>query len=207
LTRAAGREITASGNFEKEALKMPSRATRLVLVALVVGLLAFVVAAPASSYGKATWQTALNGTFNFPGSGTALGFWGWCDFAGGVTSGPDADCQVAEYFHSPAGSGWTCQVSVDGSWTTGPEVFDPTSITFHITGSIAVHGHLTQEQADLCVGFYVYGDAIPYSGRTIADVDTFIPAAPGHYSIPPSALFGPGVVGEFHFQVNRNPTT
>jgi succinate dehydrogenase hydrophobic anchor subunit len=53
---------------------MPSRATRLVLAALVAGLLAFVVAAPASSYGKATWQTALNGTFNFPGAGTALGF-------------------------------------------------------------------------------------------------------------------------------------
>jgi hypothetical protein len=183
-----------------------SSSVRLVLAVAGAAALLAVVATPASGYGKATWQTALNGTFNFPGSGTALGFWGWCDFAGGVASGPDADCQVAEYFHTPGGTGWTCQVSVDGSWATGPEVFDPGSITFDITGSIAVHGHLTQDQADLCVGFYVFGDAVPYSSRTITGVDTFIPAAPGHYSIPPSALFGPGVVGEFHFQVNLNPT-
>jgi hypothetical protein len=46
-----------------------------------------------------------------------------------------------------------------------------------------------------------------YSGRTFANVDTFTPAAPGHYAIPPSFLFpDTNVVGEFHFQVNLNPT-
>jgi hypothetical protein len=187
---------------------MSSRVQRVALVAALIGAVACLVASTASGYGKATYQTALNGTFVFPGTGTGLGFWGWCDFGGGtLTAGSSADCQVAEENHLPGGTGWTCQVSVDGSWTQGPEIFDPTSITFHITGSIAVHGHLTREQADECVGFYVYGDpTIPYSERTITDVDTFIPATPGQYSIPPSVLFGPDVVGEFHFTVKQNPT-
>ena len=186
---------------------MSSRVCRVALVAALVTAVGCISATTASGYGKATYQTALNGTFVFPGTGVGLGFWGWCDFGGGtLTAGTSADCQVAEEYHLRAGTGWTCQVSLDGSWTQGPEDFDPTSITFHITGSILVHGHLTQEQADECVGFYVYGAVIPYSGRTITNVDTFIPVIPGHYSIPPSLLFGPDVVGEFQFTVKQNPT-
>jgi hypothetical protein len=185
---------------------MPSFVRRVVLVAVLAGALGCIAATSAFGYGKATWQTAFTGTFVFPSSGVGLGFWGWCDFAGGVTSGPDADCQVAEYLHLPSGAGWTCQLSIDGSWTQGPEIFDPTSITFHLTGGLVVHGHLTQAQADTCVGFFVFGDAIPYPSRSFTDVDTFIPAAPGHYAIPPSVLFGPDVVGEFNFTVALNPT-
>ena len=89
------------------------------------------------------------------------------------------------------------------------KVFDPTSITFHMTGSLVVHGHLTTAERDACVGFFVTGDpTVGDSASTFTDVDTFIPAAPGHYAIPPSVLFPPGtnVVGEFQFQVNLNPT-
>jgi hypothetical protein len=185
---------------------------RLLLVASLVGVLACAVVATSTTsalaYGKATWQTALNGTFNFPGTGTSEGFWGWCDFAGGVTSGDDADCQLAEIAHGPAGSGWTCQLSIDGSWTTGPEIFDPTSITFHITGSAVVHGHLSAVEQEECIGFFVTGDPTArYSGTTFSNVDAFIPAAPGHYDIPVGLLFpDTNVVGEFHFQVNENPT-
>jgi hypothetical protein len=187
---------------------MSASLRRAIALAAVLGCISFAAtASPALGYGKATWQTALTGTFVFPSTGFGLGFWGWCDFGGGTqTAGTSADCQLAEYLHLSAGDGWTCQVSVDGSWYSGPEVFDPTSITFHITGNIAVHGHLTSEQADECVGFYVFGDTIPYSGRTFTGVDTFIPAAAGHYAIPPSLLFGPDVVGEFNFTVALNPT-
>ena len=192
---------------------MFARGRRLLLVASLAGLLACAVVAtsvtPALGYGKATWQTTLTGTFVFPASDffglTGEGFWGWCDFAGGVTSGPAADCQIAEYMHSAAGTGWTCQLSIDGSWTQGPEDFDPTSITFHTTGSLMVHGHLTTDQQAACANFF--------TGRTdgstsFSNADTFIPAAPGHYAIPPSVIFPPGVdvVGEFNFTVRLNPT-
>ena len=185
-------------------------ARRLLLVASVVGVLACaVVATSAFAYGKATWQTALTGTFTFPASDffglTGEGFWGWCDFAGGLTSGDDADCQIAEYMHSAAGSGWTCQLSIDGSWTQGPEDFDPTSITFHMTGSLLIHGHLSAGQQAACANFFTGRED---GSTTFTNADTFIPAAPGHYAIPPSVIFPPGtnVVGEFNFTVKLNPT-
>ena len=135
---------------------MTSRIRRLVKCAAFAGALALTVAAvsttPAYSYGKATWQTALTGTFIFPGSGTGIGFWGWCDFAGGVTSGPDADCQIAEYFHLPSGTGWTCQLSIDGSWTQGPEVFDPESRLVIITCGGHFDWH-TRQYAENIVAF------------------------------------------------------
>lgn len=178
-----------------------------VTAAAVLAIALCTVSAPSAlGYGRATWQAALTGTFVFPSTGMGVGFWGWCDFAGGVVSGPDADCQIAEYFHSPAGSGWTCQLSIDGSWTTGPEVFDPESITFHMTGNLTVHGHLTANEQNACVGFFTTGDpTFENPSRTFSDVDTFIPATPGHYAIPPAAIFGPDVVGEFNFTVAQVP--
>jgi hypothetical protein len=188
---------------------MTSRFRRLLVCASITGALALAVsgisASPALSYGKATWQTALTGTFVFPATGVGIGFWGWCDFAGGVTSGPDADCQIAEYFHLPAGTGWTCELSIDGSWVQSPEVFDPTSITFHMTGSLAIHGHLTPNEQNECVGFFATGDPTYLDpNRTFGNVDTFIPAAPGHYNIDPGVVFA-GAVGEFNFTVTELP--
>src|SRR4029077_11525339 len=112
---------------------MLRRFRRAVLALTVVGLLAVAVvassASPALAYGKANWQVAINGTANFPSTGTAFGFWGWCEFAGGVTSGNDGDCQFAQYFHAPAGSGFTCHLSLNvTSWNASRG-------TFVITGS------------------------------------------------------------------------
>lgn len=184
---------------------MRSRNKRLLVLAGLVGVLAVAGASaiPAYGYGKATWQAALTGTFVIPSSGIGEGFWGWCDFAGGVTSGDDADCQVAEYLHLPDGTGWTCQLSIDAtSWDESIQNFP--FPTFHVSGSYAVHGHLTEPQREACVGFYVFGDpSIPYSAPTFTDVDTFIPAAPGHYDF--GVGFIPGAVGEFNFTVARVP--
>lgn len=181
-------------------------AKRLLALASLVGVLACAVvgtsAAPAFGYGKATWQTAFTGTFVFPGTGDSFGFWGWCDFAGGVASGDDADCQLSEYVHAHGGAGFTCELSIDGtSWDQSIQNFP--FPTFHISGSAVPHGHLTPLEQDECVGFYVYGAPIPYSGRTFSDVDTFIPAAPGHYDF--GAGFIPGAVGEFNFTVKQIP--
>jgi hypothetical protein len=174
---------------------------RTALVLAVVGLLAAAVVAAsapgASAYGKANWQTTLVGTFNYPTTGSSFGFWGWCDFAGGVTSGDSADCQIAEYMHASAGSGWTCQLSIDAnSWyqsDTG------NGVTFHVSGSAVVHpGSLTAEEKAACVNFFTNEGG----STTFTDVDTFIPAAPGHYNIG-AGIFG--AVGAFNFTVVRIP--
>jgi hypothetical protein len=183
------------------------QARRAVLVmslaAMLGGAALSTSATPALGYGKATWQTALNGTFNFPGTGFSLGFWGWCDFAGGVTSGNDADCQIAEIMHAPAGSGWTCELSIDAtSWNQSAESFPPFFVTFHVTGSATVHPpNLTADEKAACVSFFTGGDG----STTFAGVDTFIPAAAGHYSIDPGSVV-PGSIGEFHFTVTQVPS-
>jgi len=171
----------------------------VAVVAVLVGA-SLVSAASVGAYGKANWQTTLHGTFNFPTTGNSFGFWGWCDFAGGVTSGNDADCQLEEYVHAPAGSGWNCHLDIDGtSWDQSIQNFP--FPTFHMSGSLVVRGNLTPDEQDVCVGFFVFGAPIPYSSRTFSNVDTFIPAAPGHYNF--FAGFIPGAVGSFGFQVNQ----
>jgi hypothetical protein len=175
----------------------------LILMSVLAVLATAVVAVSASSalaYGKANWQTTLVGTFNFPATGYSFGFWGWCDFAGGVTSGDSADCELAEYMHAPAGSGWTCHLSVDGtSWDQSASAFG--GDTFHISGSAVVRpGNLTDDQKKACVAFFTSGDG----STTFQDVDTFIPAAPGHYNIGPKAI-DPGAVGAFNFTVKQIP--
>src|SRR5205823_4202440 len=115
------RRRRAWGTILKGGIRMKRRFRRATLLLLVVGLLAVAVvassASPALAYGKANWQVAINGTATFPGTGTGFGFGGWCEFAGGVTSGNDGDCEFAQYFHAPAGSGFTCHLSLDvSSW-------------------------------------------------------------------------------------------
>ena len=54
------------------------------------------------------------------------------------------------------------------------------------------------------MGFFVTGDpTVSYPFRTFTNVDTFIPAAPGHYNFGPGII--PGAVGSFGFQVNQIP--
>lgn len=169
---------------------MKLRLRRAALVLVVVGVLAVAVvggsAAPALAYGKANWQVAVNGTATFPGTGTGFGFWGWCEFAGGVTSGNDGDCEFAQYLHAPAGSGFTCHLSLDvSSWNA-------TGGTFVITGTASVNP--TRLTAP-CVEFFP--GAANFSG-----VDTGIPAAAGQYHPGVSAL-APGAVGEFNITVTQ----
>jgi len=190
---------------------MRSRTRRLLVVASLVAVVVCVVVAasamPAFGYGKATWQATLNGTFVNPGTGTSEGFWGWCDFVGSnsVSSGDDADCQLAEYLHLPGGAGWTCQLAISGtSWDQSVQNFP--FPTFHMSGSLVVHGHLTPTQQDDCVGFFVSGDpTFAYSARTFTNVDTFIPAAAGHYDFKDFVPFFGFSVGEFSFTVTQIP--
>jgi hypothetical protein len=180
------------------------RVLLVITVSTVIsGAVATVWPTPALAYGKATWQAALTGTFTYPTTGSGFGFWGWCDFAGGVASGDDADCQIAEYLHASGGTGWTCELDIDGtSWDQSVQNFP--FPTFHMSGSLVVHpGNLTQAEHDACVGFFVYGDpTASYSGRTFTNVDTFIPAAPGHYDFRDALAFF-GAVGEFNFTVKQ----
>jgi hypothetical protein len=169
---------------------MLRRFRRAALVLTVVGLLAAAVvaasASPALAYGKATWQVTANGTGILPGSGFGLGFWGWCEFAGGVTSGNDGDCEFAQYIHGPAGSGFTCHLSLDITAWTG------TGGTFVITGSAAVN---PTSLTGPCLSFFP--GAANFSG-----VDTGIPSAPGQYHS--SNPFG-APVGEFNATVTQIP--
>jgi hypothetical protein len=191
--------------YTGKAIRMIRRLRRALLVLSVVAVLAGATAAvsatPAHAYGKANWQVALTGTFTFPTTGFGFGFWGWCDFAGGVTSGSDADCEIAEYMHTPPGTTYpvpfTCELSVDATfWDQSASDFGGN--TFHVWGSAVVQpASLTASQKDACVNFFTNQGG----STTFADVDTFIPAAPGHYDFGVS--FIPGAVGEFNFTVKQ----
>jgi hypothetical protein len=181
---------------------------RVLLVLSVAAVSASAVtavsAAPALAYGKANWQAAMTGTFTFPKTGFGFGFWGWCDFAGGVSSGDDADCAIAEYFHNPPpefGPAFTCELSVDATaWDQSGSTFDGSGPAFAVTGTAVVHpASLTDDQKKACVAFFT-GDST--GSTTFSNVNTFIPAAPGHYVYPnPFSDFG--AVGEFNFTVTQ----
>ena len=171
--------------------------TRRVLLRPLLGLLAAALlgvftAAPGAAYGggPANWQIGFAGTATFPGSGFGFGFWGWCQFSGGVVSGNNGDCQVTQYLHAPAGSGVpsvTCHQSIDvTSWSGAGG-------TFVITGTAAT---TPASAAQTCLAA---GGAPP----TFNNFDTMIPAFPGHFSIPIGSFGGPGAVGELQIQVTQ----
>ena len=162
---------------------------RLVLLVAIAAAAAVVAssASPAFSYGRANWQVTANGTGVIPGTGIGFGFWGWCEFAGGVSSGNDGDCQFAQYEHLPAGSGFTCHISLDiTSWTTAGG-------TFVITGTASVN---PTSLTGPCLS--IFPGSSPYAG-----VDTGIPAAAGRYHL--GSLGGPGTPGEFNMTVTQIP--
>lgn len=165
---------------------------RLVLTVVALALLAGALAVAlvshprtALAYGKENWQIGFSGTGVNPGTGTGFGFWGWCAFGGGITSGTNGDCQVAQYVHLPAGSGFTCHESVDvTSW-------DGSGGTFIITKAT-----VTVNPASLtgpCLGLF--------PGPTGFPANTGFPSAPGHYNFG-SIL---GQRGEFQVQVTQIP--
>jgi len=189
---------------------MKRRATLILsMAAVLAGATASVSVTPAGAYGKASWQTALNGTVTFPSTGFGFGFWGWCDFAGSVnqgdTAGTSADCQIAEYFHNPPpgfGPAFNCELSIDATaWDESGLTIDGSRPAFAVTGTATVRpANLTDAQKRACVSFFT-GD--PSGSTTFSDVDTFIPAAPGHFSYPPGF---PESVGELQFQVTHIPS-
>lgn len=156
-----------------------------LLVASLVTSIGFASARSAFAYGKANYQVAFNGTGVVPGTGVGFGFWGWCEFAGGVTSGNDGDCEFSQYFHSPTGN-ITCEVSLDIS------AWDATGGTFVITGTASVN---PSSLTGPCVAMFP-------GSTTFTGVDSMIPAAPGHY---PIGSIG-GAVGEFNIQVTLIPS-
>ena len=157
---------------------------------LTAALAVVATATPAMAYGKANWQTTFAATATSPSTGDATGFWGWCDFAGGVTSGDNGDCQIATYFHTHTGSGgYTCHENFNlTAWTGAPG-------TFLITGTVTV---TPTSLTAACVA--------PFPGSTsFADVNTGIPSAAGHYDLGVGAIPGapPGSVGEFNITVTQ----
>jgi hypothetical protein len=154
-----------------------------LLLAVVLGVYAVT---PALAYGKDNWQVGFSGTGVAPGIGQGFGFWGWCAFGGGVTSGDDGDCQSSQYLHAPAGGGTTCQESLEiTSW-------DATGGTFVITGTATVH---PAGATAACLAIFP-------GSATFAGVDTGIPAQAGHYNL---GGLGPGLRGEFQIQVTQIP--
>ncbi len=159
---------------------------RPLLALLLAAALAIFTAAPAFAYGKANWQIGFSGTAVAPGTGNGFGFWGWCDFAGGVTSGNDGDCQFAQYVHETGGSGFTCHESLDvTSWDASGGTFVIEAATVTVTPS-----SLTGPCLEL------------FPGVAGFPVDTGFPAAANHYNFT-SIFLAPGDRGTFQIQVNQ----
>jgi hypothetical protein len=169
-------------------LKM-SRLARPLLGILIAATLVIFAATPALAYGQENWQIALAGTAVAPGTGQGFGFWGWCALGGGVTSGNNGDCEVAQYVHAPSGSGFTCHESLNiTSWDV------ESNGDFFITGTATVN---PTSLTGPCVG--IFPGSASFTG-----VDSLIPAAPGHYNLT-SIFLGPGLRGEFQIQVTQIP--
>jgi hypothetical protein len=166
-----------------------SRPVRQLVMALAVALmvttLGFFTATHAYAYGNDNWQVTFSGTGVVPGTGQGFGFWGWCAFGGGVSSGNDGDCEFSQYVHGPAGSGFTCEESLDLT------AWDGSGGTFVITGTATIHPVGATAPCLL-----LFPGAANFSG-----VDSGIPAAANHYNL---GSIG-GLRGEFQIQVTQIP--
>src|SRR5262249_29475789 len=133
-----------------------------------------------------------------------FGFWGWCDFAGGVRSGNDADCQISEYVHNVPffGPSFNCELSIDAtSWDHSGLTVDGALPAFAVTGSAVIHpANLTQEQKDACMELFAGAP-----GTSFQSANTFIPALAGHYSYPDFVRVVFGATGVLNFTVKQLP--
>jgi hypothetical protein len=156
----------------------------LVLIAIGVGLLAATpMSAGAYGAGPANWQVGFAGTAVLPGTGQSFGFWGWCEFSGGVAAGNSGDCQVSQYVHSPTFS-VNCEQSINVTAWTGIG-------TFRISGTSTTH-------PASATGTCVAAGGVP---PVFATFDTHIPASGGHYNL--NGVFG--TPGELQIQVTQIP--
>ncbi len=165
-------------------MKVSRVVSRSVLGILVAAMLGVFAAAPAAAYGAENWQLGVAGTGVAPSTGFGFGFWGWCAFGGGVTSGNTGDCQVSQYIHTPSGR-VDCEQSINiTSW-------DRSGGTFVLSGTTTTN---PASATALC----------PFAGGlppTFSGFNPGIPAAAGHYN------FGTfdGLVGEFQLQLTQIP--
>ncbi len=169
--------------------------SRSVLGILVAAMLGVSAATPALAYGAENWQIGFAGTGVAPSTGFGFGFWGWCAFGGGVTSGNTGDCQFAEYIHTSSG-GVTCHESADiTSWDTSISSIPPTIgfHTFHVTGTSTVDPTSTTVFCQTMIP-----GSFPAS---FTGFDSQIPAVAGHFNV---GTFD-GLRGEFQIQVTQIP--
>ena len=170
--------------FFKSRLVLAFVTLVLLAGALAVSLVSITHSRPALAYGKENWQTTFAGTGVAPGTGVGFGFWGWCAFGGGVTSGNDGDCEFSQYAH-PQSGGVTCEVSLDiTSW-------DGSGGTFVITGTATVN---PTSATGPCLAIFP-------GSASFTKVDSGIPAKPGHYNLGGIG----GIRGEFQIQVTQVP--
>lgn len=189
-------------------MKGLARVRRSLALCLSLGLplgMAVVLSTSASAYGAANWQTAFSGNFNnITGTGGSTGFWGWCEFAGGVSSGNNADCSFSQYFFSSGGANGAASfgpltIKINGTaWDIESSTFPPLTLPplpdFFITdGTVTFTGPAVVKA--VAAGFLppactVTGStvtcSIPVLEATTPPLyapDTGIPAAAGHYSL------------------------
>ncbi len=170
------------------------------------------------AYGKSNFQAGFAGTGVLKGSGQQFGFWGWCDFAGGTTSGNEADCKIDNYFQTSSGR-IQFQESIQGTtWDEEPCTIQPclplgssSPLDFFITaGTVTLSG-------PLILALEQSGPPPPpctTTGTTVTcpiwvlekigfyNPDTGIPVVPGHYNLN-SLLPAFGLVGEFQLQLTQ----
>jgi hypothetical protein len=189
--------FTLGETFMKGIFKSRLVLTCVTLVllagALAVALVSNAHSRSALAYGKENWQIGVSATGVLPGTGVGFGFWGWCAFGGGVTSGNNGDCQFSQYQHAPSGSGipaFTCEESFDiTSWEA--EKLSSPFVTFVIdAATVTVH---PTSQTGNCLAFFPGPAGFP--------VDTGFPAAAGHYNLGGIG----GLRGEFQIQVTQIP--
>jgi hypothetical protein len=166
----------------------------VILTAMLV-----VPSTSARAYGAATWQVAFSGNFNnATAGGGSSGFWGWCDFAGGVQSGDDADCSVSNYFFQGGGAstGFSVTERIQGTaWDVEPTTFPtpgfPPNDFFITSGTVTISGPTIVKA--IASGFVPPSCALRGNTATcpipvleaagIYAPDTGVPAAAGHYSL------------------------
>ena len=148
----------------------------------ILGISGVFAAAPAQAYGPENYQQTFAGKGLIPGGN--IGFWGWCTYGGGTgslpTSGTTGDCSYAYYVHTST-TKIDCHQSVDfTAWTIQPSAVLPFT-DFFVTGTASVQPPNATDCYSLFPGIFA---------PSFTDVDTLVPAIPGHYNENGATLLG-----------------
>ncbi len=185
-----------------KGLNSVRRSAALGLSLLLPVAMAVMLSTAASAYGAANWQAAFSGNFNnLSGTGGSTGFWGWCDFAGGISSGNSADCSLSFYFFGIGGANGSTSFGplteqINGTaWDVEPTRFPvptlPPNDFFITAGSLTFTGPVVAKA--IAAGIIPPGCTVTGSTATcpipnaeaagIYAPDTGVPAAAGHFSL------------------------